>query len=749
MALWLVDAEGESHRVLYPYAPYFYLSGSTSDLRKAGALVSSWGAPVSLKLTPKKEFYSDAPMKVLQVKVLNPLRYAQLVNRVIRLKYVEPFTCDLSPVHLFFYDTGLFPLALIEVDIEGDGPAFRGMAAVGANDYSPLLLDSPWKIDYSLPPFRVMELRIENGRINPSHTGGGALSVVVGGEEQLLEPEHIVTGLNSLIQRHDPHVILSHWGDSYVMPRLHHLAFKEGRALLLDREGGIHKGRRGWTYFSYGRVVYRAHPFYLYGRWHLDVKNSFILAECGMEGLLELARLSKIPVQQVSRQSTGTCITSMQLEVAHRGGYLIPWRKRMPENYKTAEELLITDKGGLTYKPVPGLYEQVGELDFSSMYPTIMARYNLSPETIDCACCPDAPRVPEAGYRICRKRRGLVPETLTPILKKRRSYKAAVKAAADAVGANDYSPLQYDRRQTALKWMLVTCFGYLGYKNARFGRIEAHESTTALGREKLLLAKEIAERSGYRMLHALTDSLWLQKPGAALHDYERLAEEISRCAGIPIGVEGIYKWISFLPSKMNPAEPVPGRYFGLFQDGAMRVRGLEVRRSDAPIIVKRAQSEMLKLLMNASSVQEYQQTIPQILKVLEEYWAMLDEGNVPPEELAITLTVSQDPTAYRKASLTAIAAQELLGRGVPIHPGEKVQVVVTSGNPRLPSDRAKPLASWDGTHSMNKEKYKEYLLKAAEPLLIHFGWDHKKLRSFVEQSPMPLLPPAPIIRCVS
>ena len=61
--------------------------------------------------------------------------------------------------------------------------------------------------------------------------------------------------------------------------------------------------------------------------------------------------------------------------------------------------------------------------------------------------------------------------------------------------------------------MLVTCFGYLGYKNARFGKIEAHEAVTAYGRDKLLCAKEIFEAAGFTVLHGLTDCLWVQKPG--------------------------------------------------------------------------------------------------------------------------------------------------------------------------------------------------------------------------------------------
>ena len=60
-----------------------------------------------------------------------------------------------------------------------------------------------------------------------------------------------------------------------------------------------------------------------------------------------------------------------------------------------------------------------------------------------------------------------------------------------------------------LKWLLVCCFGYTGYKNARFGKIEAHEAINAMAREKLLVAKEAAEQRGFRVLHALVDSIYV------------------------------------------------------------------------------------------------------------------------------------------------------------------------------------------------------------------------------------------------
>jgi DNA polymerase elongation subunit (family B) len=38
----------------------------------------------------------------------------------------------------------------------------------------------------------------------------------------------------------------------------------------------------------------------------------------------------------------------------------------------------------LTLKPLVGLFENVAEYDFFSMYPSIITNYNLSYETINC-----------------------------------------------------------------------------------------------------------------------------------------------------------------------------------------------------------------------------------------------------------------------------------------------------------------------------------------------------------------------------
>lgn len=127
----------------------------------------------------------------------------------------------------------------------------------------------------------------------------------------------------------------------------------------------------------------------------------------------------------------------------------------------------------------------------------------------------------------------------------------------------------------------MTCFGYLGYKNARFGRIEAHEAVTTWGREALLRAKEAAEEHGFTVLRMYVDGLWVKREGCRQpQDFQPLLEDIARRTRLPVALDGVYRWNTFLPSRVDARWPVPNRYFGVFQDGSIKVRGIDMRRRD-------------------------------------------------------------------------------------------------------------------------------------------------------------------------
>jgi DNA polymerase, archaea type len=61
----------------------------------------------------------------------------------------------------------------------------------------------------------------------------------------------------------------------------------------------------------------------------------------------------------------------------------VPFRKRDVEAIRNISEMRALDKGGMIFQPEPGVYEKVHQIDFPSLYPSIIVKYNLSPETIE------------------------------------------------------------------------------------------------------------------------------------------------------------------------------------------------------------------------------------------------------------------------------------------------------------------------------------------------------------------------------
>ena len=59
---------------------------------------------------------------------------------------------------------------------------------------------------------------------------------------------------------------------------------------------------------------------------------------------------------------------------------------------------------------------------------------------------------------------------------------------------------------------------------------------------------EMAEERGFRVLHGIVDSLWLEGKG----DKDAFCAQVSAEIGIPLQLEGVYRWIVFLASRQDP-----------------------------------------------------------------------------------------------------------------------------------------------------------------------------------------------------
>lgn len=711
MTVWIVDADGKQHKTSYAFAPCFYLKLLNNEALILADLLHHLPYQATMSIATKKELLSGKEMEVYAVHIHNPNLFQKSVRLIEKhFPFHQFYNADIKAVQMFYYTTQLFPLAYGEYIVE------NGILQ------SWNVLDRMDMDNYHLPPLTVMKLFPSASLLAPKYQRYLEIEIEVDGRKTVLQqesPKELITQINHYLYKYDPDIILTEYGDATFLPMLQQTASELNMPLYLNRDQSAgFLFSKAITYFSYGQIKQREGTFALSGRWHLDRENSFIMNEGDLDGLYDLARMSQIGVQQQARTSIGSALSSMQISWTYRNNILIPYKRPIKESFKSLTTLLKSDRGGLHFMPESGYHEQVAELDFASMYPTIMRNHNISTETLDCDCCPDSKHfVPEIGFRICEKRDGLVPITLEPIIRKRQKYKE-LKASAPT----EELKKKYQNKQTSLKWILVTCFGYLGFKKSRLGRIEAHESVNAFARDLLLRAKEIAEEDGFELVHAIVDCVWLKKEGATHEEYQRLAEKIEAATGIKISVEGIYKWILFPSSKMDEEISTATRYVGMYDTNEFKVRGIEVRRKDVPKYVQRAQQAMLDVLARASNVAEVRVLADEVLNVVKEYIDALKQGNVSPFELVIRRHITKDPYAYENNSISAIVSQTLAEAGVNLTAGESIHYIITDSTGKKDPMKAKPLALYALDDGYDIEKYSEMVVDAAETLLEPLGF---------------------------
>jgi DNA polymerase, archaea type len=74
-----------------------------------------------------------------------------------------------------------------------------------------------------------------------------------------------------------------------------------------------------------------------------------------------------MPLHTAARASIGKCLSSLQFYYATKKEILIPWKPILAEQFKTYDELLAADRGGLIFEPEIGVHENVAEFDFVSL----------------------------------------------------------------------------------------------------------------------------------------------------------------------------------------------------------------------------------------------------------------------------------------------------------------------------------------------------------------------------------------------
>ncbi|MCE4606132.1 MAG: hypothetical protein F7B59_02220 [Desulfurococcales archaeon] len=389
----------------------------------------------------------------------------------------------------------------------------------------------------------------------------------------------------------------------------------------------------------------------------------------GFNGLMEWARLSRIPLREAARSSIGKILTTIEAFEARKRRYLAVRGYGRLEPFRSLIGLAEYDRGGSIYSPQPGVYWGVIQIDFNSLYPSIISRYNISGETVEDPDCKNTIEPPGSDHKVCMERRGIVPSVMDFLIPRKDRYKELMERTVDP-GLRSV----LEERRSAVKWILVASFGYLGYRNSLFGSIMAHESVTSASRSIMKRSREIVEEAGYRVIHVLVDSLFiLTGRETSARKCLELAEVVSRETGFRARCESVYRWL-VIP-RTESGSGAGNKYFGLLSNGEFKIKGLLAIRRDTPALVRDFQKDLLGLLKDMDDPIVLEKLCREMRSIHDVYMNKVKERRLSARDLVIRRRIRNPGWSFNRKIISSpegimnrSAEYILIRRGVPSSP---------------------------------------------------------------------------------
>src|SRR5213594_883368 len=494
--------EGKSIAVEYSgFKPYFFVVSPPQALR--GAFARDKQVQAFEDVTLEVE---GRPTPCARVVLRQPWKTPEYREKARKFGST-PLEADIPFQHRFIYDMDL-----------GAAVRVHGTEASPAGKYTTdlfLIADRFEPCDPFRPALRVLSFDIENS-IQDGHIfcigiayreAGAIKTIVLQGNER-----EIVEGFIKLVHELDPDIISGYNIDGYDLPVLIDRAAKNGiprLQLARDFSDFFHLGERFWRVD--GRILtdvwwaVKAERLTLHmkqetldyvakqllGEGKLEIQRRKIDEEwerdedkviryclndadlslrilekiSRIEKTLDLAAVSKLPLEDVLNGRTSNLIDSILIRAADRANVAVPMMKRRGGRVEQIE-------GGYVHSLQPGLFQWVISVDFRAMYPSLIIENNICFTTVSADGTIESPT--GARFLSPDQKKGLLPAILASLMVDRQEVRQKMKESPDPQMREFYDGLQ-----AAIKVLMNAFYGVLASSFYRFNDPKVGASITA------------------------------------------------------------------------------------------------------------------------------------------------------------------------------------------------------------------------------------------------------------------------------
>ncbi len=407
-----------------------------------------------------------------------------------------------------------------------------------------------------------------------------------------------------------------------------------------------------------------------------DSKLVYSLTKMLLPEIEELTKITGQSLFDTSRMPYSQLVEWHYIKRAKRENRVIPNQPKFDEIKARQGQSF---EGGFVKEPEIGLHKGIAVVDFASLYPSIIATYNISIETLNCSCCKEEGiKVPEFPYWFCTKKRGFESLAVEELLKDRLKLKGELKKLSPE--SPEYHTL--DTKQRALKTIINASYGYYAYPASRWYSKECAESISAFGRYWIKEVLKKAEQRGFHPIYGDTDSAFLKVKGNKEELEKFLSEINNELPGMMrLDLEGYYLKGLFVPREAGGT--AKKRYALLDEMGKLKIRGLEIIRRDLCRYARHTQQEILRLCL-------IEENMEAAFRYLEERIKALREGNFNIKDLVVYEQLSKPLSEYKQMAPHVVAAKRLAQKGFTIGQGSVIGYVIQKGKGSI-SERAYPI----------------------------------------------------------
>ncbi|MFQ5711143.1 MAG: DNA-directed DNA polymerase [Candidatus Geothermarchaeales archaeon] len=368
--------------------------------------------------------------------------------------------------------------------------------------------------------------------------------------------------------------------------------------------------------------------------------------------VFSLSSITGMPADYVQTASPGFRLENYLMREATKTGELIP---------KPSGRFMPPYVGGKVLSPIPGLHRDIAVIDFKAMYPSLMVKHNVSPDTIVLPPFPSGENIfvvrDKMEVGIAQERKGFFVDILERIVGERE--KTRQRMGRHPKDTPEYKLL--DSRQKTLKVMANAMYGYMGWGGARWHVREGAMAVAALGRKVIVETSKKAEEGGLTVIYGDTDSLFIEYVPEKI---SALLGWIEEDLGLEAKLEKVYERVIFTEAKK--------RYAGLTREGDLDVVGLETVRRDWCDYARETQRDLLRIVLGGGSRDE-------ALEYVRGRVAKLRRMELEVNELVIWEQITRPLGEYVAKGPHIAVAERLVERGWRIKKGDYVGYVITRG----------------------------------------------------------------------